>query len=74
MKFYSVQERQNVEVDDKEIEVTTMKNGRKAAKATANVNGKQVKLFRILGKEDLKRLEIEQILIKLRTKNKKHII
>ena len=58
MKFYSVQERQNIEVDDKDIEVTTMKNGRKAAKATASVNGKEVKLFRILGKEDLKRLEI----------------
>lgn len=52
MKFYNVKTRQPVEVADAQVTVVTMKNGRKAAKAT--VNG--MNLFKILSKEDAVRL------------------
>ena len=52
MKFYNVKTRQSVEVDDSKVEVVTMKNGKKAAKA--EVDG--MKLFKILSKEDAARL------------------
>lgn len=57
MKFYSVQLKQEVEVPDNQVEVVTMKNGRKAAKATTKLNGQDVKLFRILGKAELSQLK-----------------
>ena len=56
MKFYSVQLRKSVDVDDSQVEVITMKNGRKAARATVTVDGQEVKLFKILSKEDAARL------------------
>jgi len=56
MKFYSVQLRKSVEVDDSKVEVITMKNGRKAARVTVDLDGQQVKLFKILSKEDAARL------------------
>jgi len=56
MKFYSVQLRKSVEVDDNKVEVITMKNGRKAARVTVDLDGQQVKLFKILSKEDAARL------------------
>ncbi len=49
MRFYSVQTREFVEVDDSKVEHVTMKNGKKAAKATVEQNGKTLKLFKILG-------------------------
>jgi hypothetical protein len=52
LRFYSVQTREFVEVPDSEVEVVTMKNGKKAAKATKD--GK--KLFKILSKDDAARL------------------
>jgi len=52
MKFYNVKTRESVEVDDSKVEVVTMKNGKKAAKA--EVDG--MKLFKILSKEDAARL------------------
>ncbi|GIW05929.1 MAG: hypothetical protein KatS3mg060_0734 [Dehalococcoidia bacterium] len=52
MKFYNVKTKQSVEVPDSQVTVVELKNGRKAAEAT--VDG--VKLFRILGKEDVARL------------------
>jgi hypothetical protein len=52
MKFYNVKTRQSVEVPDSEVEVITMKNGKKAAKAV--VNG--MKLFKIMSAEDAARL------------------
>ncbi len=48
MKFYDVKERKNIEVADKDVTVVTMKNGRKAAKASVTRNGKSVNVFRIL--------------------------
>lgn len=56
MKFYSVQLKENIEVADSAIEVVTMKNGKKAARATVEKDGKTIKLFRILGKADAERL------------------
>lgn len=56
MKFYSVQIRESVEVPDSEVEVVTMKNGKMAAKAKTMHNGRELKLFKILSKEDAARL------------------
>jgi len=52
MKFYNVKTRQSVDVPDDQVEVVTMKNGKKAAKATLNGVG----MFKILSNEDAKRL------------------
>lgn len=48
MKFYSVQTRQEIEVPDDKIEYVTMKNGKKAARATVEQGGKTLKLFKFL--------------------------
>lgn len=53
MKFYNVKTRESVEIDDNNVEVVTMKNGKMAAKA--EING--TKLFKILSKEDASRLQ-----------------
>lgn len=52
MKFYNVKTRQTVEVDDSQVTVVTMKNGKKAAKAEKD----GMKLFKILSKEEAERL------------------
>lgn len=52
MKFYNLKTRQTVEVPDDEVEVITMKNGKKAAKSVKD----GMKLFKILSKEDQERL------------------
>ena len=57
VKFYSVQIGESVEVDDDQVEVVTMKNGRPAAKATVTKDGKELKLFKILSKADAERLK-----------------
>ena len=56
MKFYSVQLKESVEVPDNDLEIVTMKNGRKAARATIQKAGQTLKLFRILGKSDIEKL------------------
>jgi len=56
MKFYSVQLKESLEVSDSDVEVVTMKNGKKAARATVEKNGQTIKLFRILSKADVERL------------------
>lgn len=53
MKFYNVKTRETVDVPDSDVELVTMKNGKKAAKAVYN----GVKLFKILGKQDLDNLK-----------------
>jgi len=57
VKFYSVQIRESVEVPDDKVEVVTMKNGKPAAKAVITKDGKELKLFKILSKEDAARLK-----------------
>lgn len=56
MMFYSVQIREKVEVPDNEVEVITMKNGKKAARAKFKKDGKELSLFKILSSDDAKRL------------------
>jgi hypothetical protein len=56
IKFYSVQLRESIEVPESEVSVVTMKNGKPAAKATVMKNGKEIKLFKIMSKEDAARL------------------
>ncbi len=55
--FYSVQIKQSVEVEESAVEVVTMKNGRLAAKAVLNKDGKELKLFKILSKDEAERLQ-----------------
>ena len=52
MKFYNVKTRATVDVPDSQVEIVTMKNGKKAAKAVYE----GMKLFKIVGADDLKRL------------------
>ncbi len=56
VKFYSVQIKDHVEVDESQIEVVTMENGRKAAKAEVEKDGKTLKLFKFLSDADAERL------------------
>jgi len=56
VKFYSVQIKEHIEVDESEVEVVTMENGRKAAKAEIERDGKTLKLFKFLSEEDAQRL------------------
>jgi hypothetical protein len=48
MQFYSVQAKENIEVPDDQVERTTMANGRPAARATIERDGKTLKLFKFL--------------------------
>lgn len=48
MQFYSVQTKESVEVAEDQIEYVTMSNGRKAAKANVEKDGKTLKLFKFL--------------------------
>lgn len=57
MEFYNVKTKQKVEVSDSEVEVVTMKNGRKAAQGFVDAgNGQKMKVFKILGQADIERL------------------
>ena len=55
MKFYNVKLKKEVEVDDSDVEVVTMKNGRPAAKATVTIDGETHKMFKILSNDDAKK-------------------
>ncbi len=48
MTFYSVQIKESIDVPDDQVEVVTMKNGKKAARATVDREGKTLKLFKFL--------------------------
>ncbi len=48
MQFYSVQTKESLEVADNQIEYVTMSNGRKAARANVEKDGKTLKLFKFL--------------------------
>ena len=52
MKFYNVKLKKQVEVEDGDIEIVTMKNGRPAAKATVKIEGEEHKMFKILSKAE----------------------
>ena len=57
MKFYNVKLKKSVEVDESNVEVITLKNGRPAAKATVTIDGDTHKLFKILSKDEANRLK-----------------
>ncbi len=48
MHFYSVQAKESIEVLDDQVEHTIMANGRPAARATIERDGKTLKLFKFL--------------------------
>jgi len=48
MQFYSLQTKATIEVPDEQVEHTTMANGRPAARATIERDGKILKLFKFL--------------------------
>ncbi len=48
MQFYSLQTKETIEVPDDKVEVITMANGRPAARATLERDGKTLKLFKFL--------------------------
>ena len=52
MEFYNVKLKRKIEVDRKDIEFTTMKNGRPAAKASVVIDGKSYTMFKILSNAD----------------------
>ena len=52
MEFYNVKLKKKVEVDEENIEIITMKNGRPAAKAEVTIDGETHKMFKILSKEE----------------------
>lgn len=54
-KFYSLKDKKHVLIDNSQVTIRTLKNGRKAAEAVDPQSG--VKLFKFLSKEDLKLFE-----------------
>jgi hypothetical protein len=57
MKFYNVKLRKSLDVDDDEIEIIMLSNGRPAAKAEVVIDGESQKLFKILSKEEAEKLK-----------------
>jgi len=54
-KFYSLKDKKDVYIDNSQVTIRTLKNGRKAAEAVDPQSG--VKLFKFLSKEELKLFE-----------------
>ena len=57
MEFYNVKLKKKIEVDKKDIELTTMKNGRPAAKASVVIDGQRHTMFKILSKSEAQSLD-----------------
>lgn len=57
MKFYNVKLKKQVEVNESDVELVTMKNGRPAAKAEVNIDGETHKMFKILSKAEAESLK-----------------
>ena len=49
--------RKSLDVDDDEIEIIMLSNGRPAAKAEVVIDGESQKLFKILSKEEAEKLK-----------------
>jgi len=52
IQFYNLKTKEKVEIPDNEVEIVTLENGRKAAKAESN----GMKLFKFLSKADSEKL------------------
>ena len=55
MQFYNEKLKKSIDVEEKDFQVVTMKNGRPAAKASVTIDCETHKVFRILSKEDAKK-------------------
>ena len=55
MQFYNVKLKKSIDVEEKDFEVVTMKNGRPAAKAVVTIDGETHKMFKILSNDDAKK-------------------
>ena len=56
MEFYDVKRKQKVEVDESDVEIITLSNGRPAARAEIKVDGEVYKLFKIIKKSEAEKL------------------
>tara|TARA_Y200000002_G_C22223148_1_gene472415 strand:+ start:343 stop:519 length:177 start_codon:yes stop_codon:yes gene_type:complete len=56
MEFYDVKRKQKVEVDEADVEIITLSNGRPAARAELKVDGEVYKLFKIIKKSEAEKL------------------
>ena len=57
MKFYNVKLKKSLDVNEDEIEIITLSNGRPAAKAEIIIDGENHKLFKILSKAEAKQFD-----------------
>jgi len=57
MKFYNVKLKESVDVDEEDVEITMLSNGRPAAKAEVTINGEKHKVFKILSKAEAEKLQ-----------------
>ena len=56
MEFYDVKRKKKVEVDESDVEIITLSNGRPAARAELKVDGEVYKLFKIIKKSEAEKL------------------
>ena len=56
-KFYNVKLKKSVDVEEGDIELVIMKNGRPAAKAEVVIDGEKHKMFKILSKAEAEKLK-----------------
>ena len=57
MQFYNVKLKKQVEVNESDVELVIMKNGRPAAKAEVTIDGETHKMFKILSKAEAEKLK-----------------
>jgi len=57
MEFYNVKLKKKVEVDENDVEIVIMKNGRPAAKAEVSIDGETHKMFKILSKAEAEKVK-----------------
>lgn len=57
MEFYNVKLKKKVEVDENDVEIVVMKNGRPAAKAEVTIDGETHKMFKILSKAEAEKVQ-----------------
>ena len=56
-EFYNVKLRKKIEIDERDLEIVEMKNGRPAARASVTIDGETHRMFKILSQSDAKKLK-----------------
>ena len=56
MQFYDVKRKMKVDVNESDVEIITLSNGRPAARAEIKVDGEVYKLFKIIKKSEAEKL------------------